>query len=76
VSVTGLGHKIASLGPGEFFGEIALLGYGQHIATVKAFSHVRVLVLARDDFDRLRANYPDVAAEIGAVMQLRLEQLS
>jgi CRP/FNR family cyclic AMP-dependent transcriptional regulator len=76
VAVTGLGYKIASLGPGEFFGEIALLGYGQHIATVKASSQARVLVLAKDDFDRLRANYPEVAAEIGAVMQRRLEQLS
>lgn len=76
VAVTGLGYKIASLGPGEFFGEIALLGYGQHMATVKASSQTRVLVLSRDDFDRLRANYPDVAAEIGAVMQRRLEQLS
>ncbi len=76
VAVTGLGHQIASLGPGEFFGEIALLGYGRHIATVKASSQARVLVLASDDFDRLRANYPAVAAEIGAVMQRRLEQLS
>jgi CRP-like cAMP-binding protein len=71
-----LGHQIASLGPGEFFGEIALLGYGRHIATVKASSQARVLVLASDDFDRLRANYPAVAAEIGAVMQRRLAQLS
>ena len=76
VTVTGLGHTIASLGPGEFFGEIALLGYGQHIATVKASSQARLLVLASADFDRLRANYPDVATEIGAVMQRRLEQLS
>ena len=76
VLVTGLGHKIASLGPGEFFGEMALLGYGQHIATVKASTRARLLVLSGGDFERLRTSYPDVAAEIGAVMQRRLDQLS
>jgi len=76
VSVTGLGNRIASLGPGEFFGEMALLGYGQHIATVKASSRVRLLVLPGGDFERLRSTYPDLAAEIGAVMQSRLDQLS
>jgi CRP-like cAMP-binding protein len=76
VTVTGLGHRIASLGPGEFFGEMALLGYGQHIASVTASSQVCVFVLSAANFDRLRAAYPDVAAEIGAVMQRRLNQLS
>jgi CRP-like cAMP-binding protein len=75
VAVTGLGYKIASLGPGEFFGEIALLGYRQHLATVTASSQARFLVLSSEDFNRLRATYPDVAADIGAVMQTRLEQL-
>jgi CRP-like cAMP-binding protein len=75
VAVTGLGYKIASLGPGEFFGEIALLGYRQHLATVTTSSQARFLVLSSEDFDRLRATYPDVAADIGAVMQKRLEQL-
>ena len=75
VAVTGLGHRIASLGPGEFFGEIALLGYRQHIATVTASSQARFLVLSSDDFARLRTTYPGVAADIGAVMQTRLEQL-
>ena len=75
VAVTGLGHNIASLGPGEFFGEFALLGYRQHLATVTASSQARFLVLSSEDFDRLRAAYPDVAADIGAVMQARLDQL-
>jgi CRP-like cAMP-binding protein len=76
VTVTGLGHTIASLGPGEFFGEMALLGYSQHIATVKAPSRASLLVLSSGDFDRLRESYPGVAAEIGAVMDGRLAQLS
>ena len=75
VSVTGLGHRIASLGPGEFFGEMALLGYRQHLATVTATTPVHVLVIGSDDFDRLRADFPQVAAEIQGVMQDRLAQL-
>jgi CRP-like cAMP-binding protein len=75
VSVTGFGQKVASLGPGEFFGEMALLGYRQHLATVTTASPARLLVLSGDDFDRLRAKHPDIAAEVQTVMQKRLAQL-
>jgi CRP-like cAMP-binding protein len=75
VTVRSRGEKIVSLGPGDFFGEMALLGYRQHLATVATTSHARLLVLFSGDFDRLRASYPEIAAEIQSVMEKRLERL-
>jgi CRP-like cAMP-binding protein len=74
VSVTAGGEKIGSFGPGDFFGEMALLGHGRRTASVTTTSPVRVLVLFGDDFRYLRATFPGVAAEIDAAMQERLAQ--
>jgi CRP-like cAMP-binding protein len=69
--VTAGGVEIASLGPGDFFGEMAMLGSGRRTATVTTTSPARVLVLFTAEFDRLRTEYPGVAAGIDAVMQSR-----
>ncbi len=74
-SVTSGGEEIASLGPGDFFGEIALLGHGRRTASVTTTSSVRVLVLFGDDFRYLQATFPGITAEIEAAMQKRLERL-
>jgi CRP-like cAMP-binding protein len=73
VSLTAGGEEIASFGPGDFFGEMALLGSGRRSANVTTTSPVRVLVLFGDDFRYLQATFPRVAAEIDAEMQKRLE---
>ena len=62
VSVTAGGEEIASFGPGEFFGEMALLGHGRRSASVTTTSPVRVLVLFGDDFGYLQATFPGVFA--------------
>ena len=72
VVVTAHGEPIASLGPGEFFGEMALLGPGRSAATVTTTTPARLLVLFGNDFVRLTASYPDIGAGIEAVMQKRL----
>jgi CRP-like cAMP-binding protein len=74
-SVTAGGEDVASLGPGDFFGEMALLGPGRRQATVTTASPARVLVLFGDDFQRLRAEHPGIAAQLEVVMQKRLEEL-
>ena len=75
VAVTAHGEDIASLGPGEFFGEMALLGPGRRKATVTTTSPTRVLVLFGNDFRRLQANHPEIVAKIEAAMEKRLEAL-
>jgi CRP-like cAMP-binding protein len=72
VVVTVDGKPIASLGPGEFFGEMALLGPGRRMARVTTTTRARVLVLFGNDFVRLTTNYPRIGAAIEAVMKQRL----
>ena len=62
---------IALLGPGDFFGEVGLLGARwQRTATVVATSPMRVLVVARRQFRELLFAAPTVAARIqGAAAQ-------
>jgi CRP-like cAMP-binding protein len=73
-AVTAGGENVASLGPGDFFGEMALLGGGRRTATVTTTSAVRVLVLFGSDFRRLQESHPGVAARIETAMRLRLER--
>jgi CRP-like cAMP-binding protein len=73
LSVTAAGGEVGSLGPGDFFGEMALLGGGRRTATVTTSAPTRVLVLFGEDFRRLAADHPAVAARIEAAMRERLD---
>ncbi|MEP7060483.1 MAG: cyclic nucleotide-binding domain-containing protein [Actinomycetota bacterium] len=50
VAVTAAGRHVADLGPGDFFGEIALLRDAPRNATVTAGGPVKLLVLERAEF--------------------------
>jgi CRP-like cAMP-binding protein len=57
-----LPHRSVELGPGEFFGELALLDQAAtHVARVQAVTQVRCLAIRRDDFDRLLEAEPRFA---------------
>jgi CRP-like cAMP-binding protein len=66
---------IATRGPGEFFGEIALLDNRPRTATVVAKTPVTLEVLNRAEFGSLLAEFPDLAAQIMATMAQRLAEL-
>ncbi len=64
------------LGPGEVFGEIALLGGRRRTATVTALEPCELLVIDRREFlDFLRRD-PDVAIGMMGVLAGRIERLS
>jgi CRP-like cAMP-binding protein len=66
------GTELAALGPGDFFGELALLGSVRRTATVTTTAPSRILVMFGNDFARLRSRHPRVADELDATMERRL----
>lgn len=72
--VTADGDTLGTLGPGDFFGEIAILGDGRRTATVTSTAPVRMLVLFGTEFRQLECAHPKIAEEIAAAMQSRLGQ--
>jgi voltage-gated potassium channel len=52
-SATSRGQEVGQVGPGSFFGELALLDGGPCTATVRALTPMLVLVLDRSAFDEL-----------------------
>jgi CRP-like cAMP-binding protein len=54
------GEGSQALGPGDTFGEIALVLTGQRTATVLARTPMRLLSLAGQDFERIRVRVPEL----------------
>ena len=65
----------ARLGPGSFFGEIALLKNCNRTATVISVTECQLLVLSVEDFNNLLRSNPDMRETVNAVMDERLRQL-
>ena len=66
------GRKINTLGPGDFFGEIALVSREPRTATVTATSPVRTLVITDRSFRRLLDESPQVKTKVMEAMATRL----
>jgi len=54
------GHDVSRLGPGDYFGEIAMISDRARTATVTAATDVRCLVLLQSEFRALVRSDPDV----------------
>ena len=70
VSVDGI--EIAALGPGDCFGEMALLGDGRRTASVTTTTPTTVYVMFGTEFRRLQQTHPAVVGRIQAMMRARL----
>jgi CRP-like cAMP-binding protein len=67
---------VAILGPGEAFGERALVGVPRpRTATVTALEQCETLTLGRDEFERLRASYPGVDRFLVELLSARVDRL-
>ena len=64
-------EKIASLGVGEFFGEMALVKGEKRNARVTAKTRCRLACMMGWDFKTMTEQYPSVAERIDAVVQAR-----
>ena len=64
-------EKLAELGPGDFFGEMGLLGDDRRNATVVATSPMRLLTLDQWDMKRLEKAAPTAAERIRSKARAR-----
>lgn len=74
--VTRDGSEIATLGPGDFFGELSLLDQQPRIATVTAVGRTVCLAIASWDFERLLEEQPRVAIGLLRGVARRLRDVS
>lgn len=66
------GRKVATLGEGRHFGELALLTRRPRNATVQAVTEMRVLLLGERDFSKLLAEVPGIAHKLLSTVAGRL----
>jgi len=72
VSVTKDGQEIRTLGPGDFFGEIALIEDRPRTATVTAKTPLRFFVLTRQNFRSLLQQQPELEEKVMRALEERV----
>jgi CRP-like cAMP-binding protein len=65
---------IAQMGPGDFFGELALLEEERRTATVRTTSPLRALIMTRQDFRAMDRAVPGVHAAVAAAIAERRDR--
>jgi CRP-like cAMP-binding protein len=67
------GQVVATLGPGDVFGEAGVLGKAQRNATVRASTPMRLITLTGWDLRRLRNRIPALEQRLGDLAAARGE---
>jgi CRP-like cAMP-binding protein len=73
-SVRRRGRRIATLGPGQYFGELALLDRRPRSATVISETEMLLLVLGQRQFNGVLDAVPPLARKLLAAMATRLRE--
>jgi CRP-like cAMP-binding protein len=66
------GQRAAELGPGDFFGEIGLLGGDRRVASVVATTPMSLVVLTGSQLRAIDSRMPGVAERIRSAMAQRI----
>lgn len=74
--VTRNGKQLATLGAGDFFGEVALVEDVPRVATVTATTPVRCFMLTRGRFLHVLDDLPDVERKVMRALAKRLAEAS
>jgi CRP-like cAMP-binding protein len=69
------GERIAELGPGDFLGEMGIVGKVVRNATVVTTSPAQVIVMSEQDFRSMSRTNPAVASRIAAAVEQRCQAL-
>ena len=68
-------RKVATLGPGDCVGELALLDHGPRTATVTATTDLKVLVLAAREFTGIIDTVPTIGHKLLSALARRIRAL-
>jgi CRP/FNR family cyclic AMP-dependent transcriptional regulator len=69
------GDVLATLGPGDVFGEIAVLSSGRRVASVVATSPMELVTILNRDLWRLERDVPEVVAALREKIEQRVAEL-
>ena len=64
IAVDGKPHRLATMGPGTTFGEMALIDNERRSATIVADEQLECLVVSKTDLDALGAAFPNVKTRL------------
>jgi CRP-like cAMP-binding protein len=70
------GRMLSTFGPGDFFGEIAIVAETPRTATVTTTAPSRLLIIVDRDFDRLLAETPSLPLKVLRELAHRLAPLA
>ena len=65
-------QHLATLGPGDFFGEIAIIEHGRRTASVVTTTPTTLAVMSPASFDAMRRELPQVAERIDGAIRERM----
>ena len=65
------GEVLATLGPGDTFGEQGLMAKTQRNATVVAAEDMRLIHMTKFDLNRIKGSHPELVARIDAIAAAR-----
>lgn len=68
-------EHLATLGPGDFFGEMGLVSGARRNARILAITRCDVAWMMAWDFAKMREDFPEVAQRIDAVVEARMATL-
>jgi len=57
----GMEKRLSRLGPGETFGELAVIDGGTRVVTARVIEDAETLILSREGLTRLSREHPDIA---------------
>lgn len=76
VQVERNGQLLRTLGPGDFFGEIALIEEGPRTATLTTIGPTRLLVLNRREFHSLLSEFAEIQIKVLQALARRVRELA
>jgi CRP/FNR family transcriptional regulator, cyclic AMP receptor protein len=66
------GQHVADLGPGDFFGEIAIVEHERRTASVVSTTPLRAIVMFAREFELMQSEMPSVAEKVHRAIRERL----